>query len=59
MDFVDYLLELSVKVDKVVVVPVGTAANNYEIKQKAVDVWDRKLTQIDEDKVWLSVRNSP
>ena len=53
MDFVDYLTALSVKVDKVVVVPVGTVENNFEIKQSSVDVWDRKLTQVDEGKVWL------
>ena len=53
MDFVDYLQELSQKVDKVIVVPIGTAANNYDIKQSTIDVWDRKLTQLAEDKVWL------
>jgi len=53
MDFVDYLQELSRKVDKVIVVPVGTAENNYEIKQHTIDVWDRKLSQLAEEKVWL------
>ncbi|MEA1880224.1 MAG: DUF2868 domain-containing protein [Campylobacterota bacterium] len=53
MDFVDYLLELILSVDKVIMVPVGTAANNYEIQQSAVDIWDRKLTQLNEAKVWL------
>ncbi len=53
MDFSDYLRELSIKVDKVVLVPVGTAENNYVIEHRAVDVWDRKLSQISEEKVWL------
>lgn len=53
MDFVDYLSELCVKVDKVVLVPVGTVENHYELKEKFVDVWDRKLSQINEVKVWL------
>jgi len=53
MDFVDYLQELAQKVDKVIVVPVGTAENNYEIKQRTIDVWDRKLSQLAEEKVWL------
>ena len=53
MDFLDYLSELISAVDKVVIVPVGTVENNYEIKQSAVDVWERKLTQISEAKVWL------
>jgi hypothetical protein len=53
MDFVDYLEELSKKADKVLIVPVGTAENNYEIASSGVDVWDRKLTQISNAKVWL------
>ncbi|CAA6804958.1 MAG: Unknown protein [uncultured Sulfurovum sp.] len=53
MDFVDYLLELSHSVEKVIIMPIGTVENNYEIKQSAIDVWDRKLTQINEEKVWL------
>ena len=53
MDFADYLKELTLKVDKVVIVPVGTVENHYEIKQSAIDVWDRKLSQMNEKKVWL------
>jgi hypothetical protein len=53
MDFSDYIKELSQKVDKIVVVPVGTVENHYDIKQSAIDVWDRKLSQIHEKKVWL------
>jgi len=53
MDFVDYLTELCAKVDKVIVAPVGTVENNYEIKQSAIEVWDRKLTELNEEKVWL------
>ena len=53
MDFVDYMKDLCIKVDKVVLVPVGTAENNYKVKQKTIDIWDRKLIQIDEAKVWL------
>jgi len=53
MDFVDYLQELSHNVDKVIVVPVGTAENNYEIKQSSIDVWDRKFSQLAEEKIWL------
>ena len=53
MDFVDYLTELSRKVDKVILVPVGTTKDAYKIKEKFVEVWDRKLSQINEDKVWL------
>ena len=53
MDFLDYVQELSKKVDKIIVVPVGTAENNYEIKQSTIEVWDRKLSQLAEEKVWL------
>lgn len=53
MDFVDYLEALSTKVDKVVLVPVGTAEDHYEIDPHAVDVWDRKLSIIQNQKVWL------
>ena len=53
MDFVDYLQSLSAQVGKVLVVPVGTAEDNYEIESEDVDVWDRKLTQLNKEKVWL------
>jgi hypothetical protein len=53
MDIVDYIEELSSKVDKIVLVPVGTAENDYVITASSVDVWDRKLSRINEDKVWL------
>ena len=53
MDFVDYISALSDRVDKVVVVPVGTAKDDYAIEASYVDVWDRKLTQIKKANVWL------
>lgn len=53
MDFADYLEALCAKVDKVIVVPVGTVENHYEIDVRLVDVWDRKLSDIHNDKVWL------
>jgi hypothetical protein len=53
MDFVDYLQQLSAKVDKVIVVPVGTAEDHYEIASEDVDVWDRKLSQVKGENVWL------
>jgi len=53
MDFIDYLQSLSTQVDKVIVVPVGTAEENYEIETEDVDVWDRKLTQLNGENVWL------
>lgn len=53
MDFVDYLSELTDKVDKVVVVPIGTRANTYEASHKEIDVWENKLSGLGNRKVWL------
>jgi len=53
MDFVDYLQELSQKVDKVIVAPIGTVENNYVIEKNSIDIWDRKLTQLAKANVWL------
>ncbi|WP_373032515.1 DUF2868 domain-containing protein [Sulfurovum sp.] len=53
MDFVDYLTELITKVDKVVVVPIGTAENHYEATAKEIDVWENKLSLLGDMKVWL------
>ena len=53
MDFVDYLTDLSDKVDKVVVVPIGTAQNHYEAFSKEIDVWENKLSLLNNMKVWL------
>jgi hypothetical protein len=53
MDFVDYLTELISKVDKVVVVPIGTAENHYEATPKEIDVWANKLSLLGDMKVWL------
>ena len=53
MDFVDYLDDLSNHVDKVVVFPIGTAEDDYDIAASSVDVWDRKLTQLNKANVWL------
>jgi len=53
MDFVDYLSELTDKVDKVIVVPIGTSDNHYEASHKEIDVWENKLTMLGDSKVWL------
>ncbi len=53
MDFVDYLTELTGKVDKVIVVPIGTVADHYEASPKELDVWGNKLAMLDNRKVWL------
>ncbi|WP_309499415.1 DUF2868 domain-containing protein [Sulfurovum sp.] len=53
MDFADYLHELTVKVDKVIVAPIGIAENNYSTTVKELDIWDRKLLLLKNEKVWL------
>lgn len=53
MDFVDYLEELTVNVDKVIVAPVGTVEKGYSTSVKDLDVWDRKLSVLNNEKVWL------
>ena len=53
MDFVDYLSELTKKVDKVIVMPIGTKKNEYKAAEREVDVWDNKLTVLNNKKVWL------
>jgi Protein of unknown function (DUF2868) len=53
MDFVDYLTELTNKVDKVIVMPIGTIENHYETIHKEIDVWENKLSLVKGEKVWL------
>ena len=53
MDFADYLEALAPKVDKVIVAPVGTLENSYSTTAKELDVWDRKLSAMNNEKVWL------
>ena len=53
MDFVDYLGELTHKVDKVIIMPIGTKENAYEANPKEIDVWENKLSLLKNMKVWL------
>jgi hypothetical protein len=53
MDFVDYLSELTHKVDKVIIMPIGTKENTYEANSKEIDVWENKLSLLKNMKVWL------
>ncbi|MEA2047492.1 MAG: DUF2868 domain-containing protein [Campylobacterota bacterium] len=53
MDFIDYLKELTQKVDKVIIVPVGTLQKSYVTTSKEMDIWARKLITEDDAKVWL------
>ena len=53
MDFMDYLEALIERVDKVVVVPVGTEAEAYKAEDKLVDIWAKKIALLPTKKVWL------
>ena len=55
MDFVDYVTDLSAKVDKIVVMPIGTSDNLYQTTQNALDVWANKLALVNNEKVWLKL----
>ena len=53
MDFVDYLNDLTIKVDKVIIMPVGTRENLYKAANREIDVWGNKLSLLGDVKVWL------
>jgi len=55
MDFIDFLEMLVSKVNKVTVMPVGTEASEYDYREKELNVWARKLSLLDSEKVWLKV----
>ena len=55
MDFIDYLELLADRVEKVVVVPIGTAKDVYVASDKQVNIWVRKLAELDHGRVWIKV----
>jgi hypothetical protein len=55
MDFIDYLEELLVKVERIIVLPIGTKENGYIPLAKGIKVWERKLALFDNPKVYLKV----
>ncbi len=58
MDFIDYLESLSANVDKIVVCPVGTEEDAYETNAREVNVWARKLSILNSEKVWLKISSA-
>jgi len=55
MDFVDFLEDLTDVVDKVILVPVGTAEDAYLPKAKELGMCGRKLQTLKNEKVWLKL----
>ena len=53
MDFMDYLEDLVAKVDKLIVYPIGTQEEGYKSKPRFVDIWERKIAPLEEEKIWL------
>ena len=53
MDFMDYLEALLARVDRVIVVPVGTQEHHYKADDKMIQIWIKKLAQLGSNKVWL------
>ncbi|NKQ40131.1 MAG: DUF2868 domain-containing protein [Sulfurovum sp.] len=57
MDIDDFIVELAGKAEHIVLVPVGTVADNYRVKSEELDVWSRKLVSVNNPKVWLWQKN--
>jgi hypothetical protein len=53
MDFMDYLDELILVVDKVIVVPVGTVEESYKASDRFINIWVKKLSALESEKLWL------
>jgi len=56
MEWVDVLIEVAARTDRVVVAPIGTVESSYVLSAKSLAVWERKLHQIDRAEVWLWMR---
>ncbi len=52
-EFLDYMIDLSKKVDKIILMPIGKSSNIYEIKSEDFDEWAKKLSTLNTTKVWL------
>ncbi len=58
MDFVDFLEELSVATDRVLLAPIGTMEDAYLPKDKDLSMWGRKLQIVKNEKVWLKISSA-
>ncbi len=52
-DFTDFIEELSQKVDKIEVLPIGIKQNSYTPTKKDIDIWSRKLK--DFQNIWIII----
>jgi len=53
MDFMDYLDELLPCVDKIIIYPLGTQEEEYLSKERFIDIWERKISALNNEKVWI------
>jgi hypothetical protein len=53
MDLVDFLSELTVVAQRVTLLPVGMDKDAYRATPRELEIWKRKLHEIDNPKVWL------
>ncbi len=58
MDTVDFIDELGSKSESLVVAPIGLSDNEYRPKTKDINIWSKKLSTIENEKVWLWQPNS-
>jgi len=54
-EFLDYVIDLSKKVDKIIIMPIGRSDNPYHIKAEDLDEWEKKISSIQSEKVWLKL----
>ena len=54
-EFLDYVIDLSMKVDKIIIMPIGGSDNPYHIKTEDLDEWAKKISSMQNEKVWLKL----
>jgi len=52
MDFIEDMINVS---DKIIVVPVGMADDNYLPREKWIAIWGKKLQGLENGKIWLKI----
>ena len=57
-EFLDYVIDLSRKVDKIIIMPIGRSDNPYHIKAEDLDEWAKKLSSMHNEKVWLKLSSA-
>ena len=50
-DFLDFLDELSKKVNKIDIFPIGTSQNSYKPEKKDIEIWNSKLKNF--QNIWM------